>query len=42
MNRWAGKSTLNGLELCGHSGRYHKVSYSAEANYRRALDRMET
>jgi len=27
----AGKSTLNRLELVGRSGRYHKISYSAEA-----------
>ena len=27
----AGKSTLNRLELCGRSGRYHKISYSSEA-----------
>jgi hypothetical protein len=31
----AGKSTLNRLELSGRSGRYHKISYSAEA-----LDRL--
>ena len=31
----AGKSTLNRLELVGRSGRYHKISYSAEA-----LDRL--
>jgi hypothetical protein len=27
----AGKSTLNRLELVGHSARYHKISYSPEA-----------
>ena len=27
----AGKSTLNRLELVGRTGRYHKISYSAEA-----------
>jgi hypothetical protein len=27
----AGKSTLNRLELSGHTARYHKISYSAEA-----------
>src|ERR1700693_1198842 len=27
----AGKSTLNRLELVGRSGRYHKISYSAES-----------
>jgi hypothetical protein len=27
----AGKSTLNRLELCGRTGRYHKIGYSAEA-----------
>lgn len=27
----AGKSTLNRLELTGRTGRYHKISYSAEA-----------
>jgi hypothetical protein len=27
----AGKSTLNRLELCGRSARYHKIDYSAEA-----------
>ena len=27
----AGKSTLNRLELAGRTGRYHKISYSAEA-----------
>jgi hypothetical protein len=27
----AGKSTLNRLELVGRSGRYHKISYSADA-----------
>ena len=26
----AGKSTLNRLELSGRTGRYHKISYSAE------------
>ena len=31
----AGKSTLNRLELVGRTGRYHKISYSAEA-----LDRL--
>src|ERR1700728_4193458 len=31
----AGKSTLNRLELVGRSGRYHKISYSAES-----LDRL--
>ena len=31
----AGKSTLNRLELCGRSSRYHKIGYSAEA-----LDRL--
>jgi hypothetical protein len=31
----AGKSTLNRLELVGRSGRYHKITYSAEA-----LDRL--
>jgi hypothetical protein len=31
----AGKSTLNRLELCGRSGRYHKIAYSSEA-----LDRL--
>jgi hypothetical protein len=31
----AGKSTLNRLELTGRSGRYHKISYSAEV-----LDRL--
>jgi hypothetical protein len=31
----AGKSTLNRLELCGRSTRYHKIGYSAEA-----LDRL--
>jgi hypothetical protein len=27
----AGKSTLNRLELCGRSARYHKIDYTAEA-----------
>lgn len=27
----AGKSTLNRMELCGRSGRYHKIGYSAES-----------
>jgi hypothetical protein len=27
----AGKSTLNRLELVGRTGRYHKISYSAES-----------
>ena len=31
----AGKSTLNRLELVGRTGRYHKITYSAEA-----LDRL--
>src|ERR1700692_116260 len=31
----AGKSTLNRLELVGRTGRYHKISYSAES-----LDRL--
>jgi hypothetical protein len=31
----AGKSTLNRLELSGHTARYHKIGYSAEA-----LDRL--
>jgi Transposase DDE domain group 1 len=31
----AGKSTLNRLELCGRSQRYHKIAYSPEA-----LDRL--
>jgi hypothetical protein len=31
----AGKSTLNRLELVGHTRRYHKIAYSAEA-----LDRL--
>jgi Transposase DDE domain group 1 len=31
----AGKSTLNRLKLVGRSGRYHKISYSAES-----LDRL--
>jgi hypothetical protein len=30
-DRLAGKSTLNRLELVGRTGRYHKISYSAEA-----------
>jgi hypothetical protein len=34
----AGKSTLNRLELCGRSRRYHKVSYSAEAIDRLLVD----
>ncbi len=33
----AGKSTLNRLELCGRSLRYHKISYSAEP-----MDRLLT
>jgi hypothetical protein len=33
----AGKSTLNRLELVGRTGRYHKISYSAEA-----IDRLLT
>ena len=34
----AGKSTLNRLELCGRSARYHKIGYSAEAIDRLLVD----
>jgi hypothetical protein len=34
----AGKSTLNRLELCGRSVRYHKIGYSAEAIDRLLVD----
>jgi hypothetical protein len=34
----AGKSTLNRLELVGRTGRYHKISYSAEAIDRLLVD----
>jgi hypothetical protein len=34
----AGKSTLNRLELTGRTGRYHKISYSAEAIDRLLVD----
>jgi hypothetical protein len=34
----AGKSTLNRLELMGRTGRYHKISYSAEAIDRLLVD----
>jgi len=34
----AGKSTLNRLELPGRTGRYHKISYSAEAIDRLLVD----
>jgi hypothetical protein len=34
----AGKSTLNRLELTGRTGRYHKITYSAEAIDRLLID----
>jgi hypothetical protein len=34
----AGKSTLNRLELVGRTGRYHKISYSAESIDRLLVD----
>src|SRR6202142_747469 len=34
----AGKSTLNRLELTGRTGRYHKITYSAEAIDRLLVD----
>ncbi len=34
----AGKSTLNRLELCGRTERYHKIGYSAEAIDRLLVD----
>jgi hypothetical protein len=34
----AGKSTLNRLELVGRTGRYHKISYSAQAIDRLLVD----
>lgn len=34
----AGKSTLNRLELVGRTGRYHKISYSAESIDRLLID----
>ncbi len=34
----AGKSTLNRLELCGRSERYHKIGYSPEAIDRLLVD----
>jgi hypothetical protein len=34
----AGKSTLNRLELSGHTARYHKITYSAQAMDRLLVD----